>query len=67
MVVDVTDDDEQEPSETFVLTLRNAVNGTLDGRDQMLQVLGTINDDDENVAPVTCGSVRRGTHRAGDG
>ncbi|MXX77258.1 MAG: hypothetical protein F4Y77_17890, partial [Holophagales bacterium] len=52
VVVDVTDDDEQEPSETFVLTLRNAVNGTLDGRDQMLQVLGTIRDDDENVAPL---------------
>ena len=46
--IPVTDDRVYEPeSETFTLTLRNPTNATLAGGGPVLQVVGTIHDDDD--------------------
>ena len=48
ILVPVTDDRVYEPeSETFTLTLRNPTNATLAGGGSVLQVVGTIHDDDD--------------------
>ncbi len=48
--VPVTDDGVYEPqSETFTLTLRNPTNATLAGGGSVLQVVGTIHDDDDGA------------------
>ena len=57
IVVAVTDDDEdEEEAETFLLTLSNPHNATLAGGGSTLQVLGTIQDDDDPEVTARFGS-----------
>ena len=58
IAVDVTDDDvDEEEEETFRLTLRNARHAALAGGGSTLQVLGTIQDDDDPEVEVLFGSA----------
>ncbi len=61
IVVAVTDDTEdEEEAETFRLTLRNPQNAELAGGGSMLQVTGTIRDDDDPEVEVSFGSSSYG-------
>ncbi len=55
-VVILDDTVDEAEAETFVLTLSNAVNATLAGGGQVLQVTGTIDDDDVPRVVVSFGS-----------
>ena len=58
IVVDITDDAvDEEEEETFRLTLRNPRHASLAGGGSMLQVVGTIRDDDDPEVEVSFGSA----------
>ena len=61
IVVAITDDaEDEEEEETFRLTLRNPQNAELAGGGQMLQVSGTIEDDDDPEVEASFGSSSYG-------